>query len=230
MNWTSTDGVRRYVVVTGLMAGPALLVASNAFIVPDAPGGMRAEFAAMAAQPWLLLVQSLLEALGFTIAMASFAGVPHALRGRGGALGTWGAALCIVGILGFVLSAAGGLFLYVVARMPDAGAGFAAGAALNADAVTGNIVMILMLAGEVGVCLIVIGLMRARLISFWPLVIVLAGIVADYVLPSIFSGLVADVLLLAASTWAGIRLAKAPRAAWLGDPVDARRPQSVAAG
>jgi hypothetical protein len=229
MNWTSTDGVRRSVVVTGLIAGPVLLVASNAFIVPDAAGGMRAEFAAMAAKPWLLLVQSLLEALGFTIAMASYAGVPHALRGRGGALGTWGAALCIVGILGFVLSAAGGLFLYVVARMRDADAGFAAGAALNADAVTGNIVMILMLAGEVGVCLIVIGLMRARLISFWPLVIVLAGIVADYVLPSIFSGLTADVLLLAASTWVGMRLARAPRPVWLGDPVDARRPQSVAA-
>jgi N-hydroxyarylamine O-acetyltransferase len=67
MNWTSTDAARRRVVVAGLIAGPAVLLASNAFIVLDAPGGMRAEFDAMAAQPWLLLVQSVLEALGFTI-------------------------------------------------------------------------------------------------------------------------------------------------------------------
>lgn len=216
MNWTSTDAARRRVVVAGLIAGPAMLLASNAFIVPDVPGGMRAEFDAMAAQPWLLLVQSLLEAVGFTIAMASYAAVPHALRARGGTFGTWGAALCVIGILGFVLSAAGGLFLYVVARMPDHDAGFAAGAALNADPVTADLIMVLMLAGEVGVCLVVIGLMRARLVSFWPLVVVIAGIVADYALPSVFSGLVADALLLVASAWIGIALAKAPRDAWLG--------------
>jgi hypothetical protein len=229
MNWTSTDAARRRVVVAGLIAGPAVLLASNAFIVLDAPGGMRAEFDAMAAQPWLLLVQSVLEALGFTIAMASYAGVPHALRTRGGAFGTWGAALCIIGILGFVLSAAGGLFLYVVARIPDHDTGFAAGAALNADPVTGDLIMVLTLAGEVGVCLVVIGLMRARLVSFWPLVIVIAGIVADYVLPSVFSGLVADALLLAASAWIGVALARAPKDAWLGASVPARLREAAVA-
>lgn len=223
MNWTSTDAARRRIVTGGITAGPALLLLSTAFTAPDQPGGMRATFDAMAASPWLLLVESLLEAVGFTVALASYAGATHALRVRGGALGSWGAVLCTIGILGFALSAAGGLFLYVVTQMPDADAGFAAGAALNADGLTGAIIMVLMFTGEAGIALVIGGLIRARIVAVWPLLIVLLGIVADNVLPSVLSSIVADVALLAASVWIAIALAKAPHDVWLGTRARAKQ-------
>jgi len=229
MESTSTDAVRRRIVVTGLILGPLLLLLlSNAFIIPDAES-MEATFDAMAANPWMLLTESLLEAIGFAIAFASYAGAAHALRSRGGALGTVGAALCMVGILGFTLSASGGLFLYVVAGMPDKGAAFAAGSALAADGVTGTLLMVLMVLGEAGICLLIGGLLRARLVPIWPLLLVLAGVVADNVLGGILASLVADLLLAVASVWVAIALARAPRAAWLGEsaPIAAPLAQSA---
>ena len=216
MHSTSTDAVRRRIVVIGLIVGPLLLVLSNAFTIQESDS-MRATFDAMAANPWMLLAESLLEAIGFTIAFASYAGSAHALRSRGGALGTVGAVLCMVGILAFSLSAAGGLFLYVVAQMHDKDAGFAAGSALNQDGVTGVLLMVLMVLGEAGICLVIGGLLRARIVRIWPLLIVLLGIVADNVLPGTLSSIVSDLLLLAASVWIAIVLARTPLAVWLGE-------------
>jgi len=216
MHSTSTDVTRRRIVVIGLIVGPLLLVLSNAFTIQESDS-MRSTFDAMVASPWMLFAESLLEAVGFTIALASFAGSAHALRARGGALGTVGAVLCMLGILGFSLSAAGGFFLYVVAQLHDKDAGFAAASALKEDGVTGVLLMVLMVLGEAGICLVIGGLLRAHIVRIWPLLLVLLGVVADNVLPGPLSSIVADLLLLAASVWIAILLVRAPLAVWLGD-------------
>lgn len=212
MEPTPADIARRRIVIGGLIVGPTLLLASNAFIVPESPDGMRAGFDAMGDAPWILFAQSLLMAIGFAVSLACYAGAPMALRRRGGTLGTWGAALSVLGIVGFTLSAAGGFFLYILTRMPDHEAGFAAAQALDSDDATGIVIIALSLAGEVGICLVIAGLWRAHIIPVWPLVIVVAGIVADSVLDSFLASLVADALLLAASVWVAIALRRSARA------------------
>ncbi|QAY61364.1 hypothetical protein ET475_16200 [Microbacterium protaetiae] len=225
MTTTTTLATRWRLILTGLILGPALLVTSNAFIIPEPPGGMRAAFDAMAAQPWMLLLESIVEGLGFAISLAAFAAVTWVVRARGGAVATIGAIFCLLGVLGFAWSAGGGIFLSVLAGMPDQDAGFAAAQAMNADPLSGALIMALMFVAEAGICLVVIGLLRARLISFWPLVLVVAGIVADMVLPGVWSGLAADVLLLAAAVWLVVRLPKA-RAYFLSLP--STSPESAA--
>ncbi|MGB4137370.1 MAG: hypothetical protein WA971_12450 [Microbacterium sp.] len=215
MEWTSTKAVRWRLSLVGLIAGPVLLVVSSVFIVPGGSGGMRADFDAMAARPWLLVVQSALEAAGFAVSLAAFAAVARVADRRGGALATTGTVLCVLGALGFMWSAAGGMFLSVLVRMDDREAGFAAAVAVNGDAVTGALISVLMLAGEAGILLVLLGMLRAGRIRIWPVVLVVAGVVADLVLPGVLSGLTADVLLLAAAVWTvlSLRRSGAPQGA-----------------
>ncbi len=211
MEWTSTQAVRFRLTLSGLVAGPALLVASSAFIVPESSDGLRATFDAMAAQPWLLLVQSIVEATGFAVSLAAFTAATRAVRARGGALSTIGAVLCVVGVLGFTWSAAGGMFLSVLARMDDQDAGFAAAMAMIGDPVTEALISTLMYAGEAGILLVLLGMLSAHLIRIWPILLVVAGVAADAVLPGTLSGLTADVLLLAAAVWTALSLHRAVR-------------------
>ena len=51
MDATPTWTARRRLTLIGLIAGPAVLLLSSVFIIPDASGGMRATFDAMAAEP-----------------------------------------------------------------------------------------------------------------------------------------------------------------------------------
>lgn len=206
MEWTPTELARWRLALIGLMLGPALLVVSNVFIVPEGPGGMRGSFDAIAAQPWLVLVPSLLEAVGFAVALAAFAAVAHIVDRRGGALATTGAVLCMLGLLGFSWSAAGGLFLSTLAGMKDREAGFAAAMTMTADPVTGALISGLMYAGEAGILLVLLGLLRGGRIRIWPIVLVLAGIAADLILPGLLSSLVADLLLLTAGIWTVLSL------------------------
>jgi hypothetical protein len=143
MNWTRTDSTRRRIVIVGLILGPVMLAVSNAFVIQAQGNSMRDVFDAMTANPSMLIVQSLLEGGGFMIAFASFAGAVQATRVRGGALGTWGAALCIVGILGFALSSANGLAFYSLAPLHNHDVGFAAATAVVGDAAISTIQMIL---------------------------------------------------------------------------------------
>lgn len=216
MNWTQTDGARRRVVMIGLILGPAMLTASNAFVIQAQSDSMRAGFDAMTANPTMLLVQSLLEGVGFMITFASFAGAAQATRSRGGALGTWGAALCIVGILGFALSSGRGLTFFALVQLPDHDAGFAAAAAVAGDSANAAIQTVLTFAGQLGICLVIAGLIRARASRMWPLVMVAAGIVIVTVFGMVLTTVVADILLLAASIWIAVRLGRSSRETWLG--------------
>ncbi|UJP09214.1 hypothetical protein L2X99_12275 [Microbacterium sp. KUDC0406] len=219
MNWTRTDAARRVIVVTGLLLGPVLLVLSVAINL-TAPGeSMRADFDAMAARPGLIVAEALLETIGFTIVLASVAGAAHALRSRGGALGTWGAVLAVLGIVGFSFSNANGFTLAELAQLPDRDAAFATATSLmssDISGIVGTVGTVLEMLGQIGILLVIAGLIRARIMPIWTIVIVIVGAAVNAVLGTMIGTLIADVLLLAVCALAAVRLARGSREAWLG--------------
>lgn len=221
MNWTRADAARRRIVVTGLIAGPLLLVLSVAINFTAPTESMRADFDAMTAHSGLIVAEALLETFGFMIVLAALAGAAQALRTRGGALGTWGAALSVLGIVGFSLSNANGFTLAALAQLPDHDAAFETAKAImsgDTSAVTGTIGMGLEFAGQAGIVLVIIGLIRARLVRVWVLILVAAGIVLNFVGGIMLTTLIADVLLAVVGIWIAVALARATQEAWLGMP------------
>jgi hypothetical protein len=223
MQWTRTDGVRRWIVVVGLIVGPALTVLSIVINL-NPPESMRASFDAMAAHPGLIVTEAFLETFGFMIVLA-------ALRHRGGALGTWCAALSIVGIVGFALSNTTGFQLAELAALPDRDAAFATAKSITTGDLAGTIgtvEMALEIVGQVGMLLVIVGLIRARIIRIWPLVFGIVGIVLNAAIGIMVTTLIADLLLLAAGTWIALAVARSSHEQWLGLPaaVSAPRPAS----
>lgn len=221
MHWTPTDAVRRRIVVTGLIIGPVLLVLSVVINFTPPSDSMRADFDRMGANPNLIVLEALLETLGFMITLAALAGSTQALRSRGGALGTWGAVLSIVGIVGFSFSNANGFTLAELAELPDHDASFATVSAIMSSTTAGTvgtIGMALEILGQIGILLVIGGLIRARLVRVWTLIIVLAGIIINFAGGLMLTTLIADLLLAAACTWVAVSLARCSNEAWLGMP------------
>lgn len=230
MQWTRTDAARRRIVVAGLIIGSVLLVLSSAILLGMPADSMRAQFDAMTANPSLIVTAALLETVGFMIVLASFAGSAQALRSRGGALGTWGAALSIVGIAGFALSNTTGFEMASFAQLPDHDAAFATAKSVtmgDVNGMIGTIEMFMEIAGQVGVLLVIGGLIRARITKIWPLLIVIAGIVVHISVGGLLvATFIADLLLLAASTWVAVSLARSTHDAWLGERILAAAPRT----
>jgi hypothetical protein len=215
--------VRRWIVVAGLIIGPVLNVLSLAINLSP-PESMRASFDAMAANPGLVVAEAFLETFGFMIVLAAFAGSTQALRQRGGALGTWGATLSIVGIVGFALSNTTAFQLAGFAQLPDHDAAFATAKSITSSDLAGTIgtiEMVMEIAGQVGILLVIGGLIRARITKIWPLVFGLVGMILNAAIGLMVTTLIADVLLLAAGTWIAINLARGTHEAWLGEPAAA---------
>lgn len=221
MNWTRTDSIRRWIVVAGLIIGPILLVLSVVINLTPPSESMRADFDHMAANPGLIVAEALLETIGFTVVLAALAGSTQALRSRGGALGTWGAVLSILGIVGFSFSNANGFVLAELAALPDHDAAFStAGALMSSDTAgtVGTIGMVLEILGQIGILLIIVGLIRARRVRIWAIIPVVVGIIINFVGGIMVTTLVADVLLLAVCIWVAVRLSRCSHEAWLGMP------------
>lgn len=224
MIWTRTDAVRRWIVVAGLIIGPVLLVLSVAINFAPPHESMRADFDAMAANPGIVVAEALLETFGFMIVLAALAGSTQALRARGGILGTVGAVLAMLGIVGFALSNATGFMIAELAGLPDHDAGFATASALLSSDVAGTVGTIgmgLEILGQVGIVLVVIGLIRARIIRIWSLLLVAVGIVVNFAGGIMLTTLIADVLLLALGCWIAVVLARSSHETWLGVPTTA---------
>lgn len=229
MQWTRTDAIRRWIVVVGLIVGPMLNVLSLAINLTP-PESMRASFTAIGANPSLVVAESFLETFGFMIVLAALAGSTQALRHRGGALGTWGACLSILGIVGFALSNTAGFVLAELASLPDQDAAFAVAKSLsmgNLAGTIGTVEFVLEIAGQLGILLVIIGLMRARIIRLWPLVFGIVGMLLNAAVGLMVTTLIADVLLLAAGTWIALALARSTHEQWLGDPAMGAAPLAV---
>lgn len=212
---TRSETVRRWIMVVALVAGPAIAAASAAFVLPlPNSGSLHTDFTAMINNRPLLLISSLLEGIGFTLALGGYAAVSNLVRQRGGMLATLGAALCVVGILGFGWAGANGFAFHALTGLADHDAGFVAAGAVASDPAT-TVSSMLEILGPIGVLLVMIGLVRARLVPLWPVFVIIAGILANGVIGTVVATLVADLLLLAASTWVAINLVRAhgrPRA------------------
>jgi hypothetical protein len=227
MHWTRTDALRRWIVVAGLIIGPALLVLSVVVNFSPPRDSMRADFEAMTANPGIVVAEAWLETLGFMIVLAALAGSTQALRARGGALGTTGAALAMLGIVGFSQSNANGFTIAEIAALPDHDAGFATASALMSGEIAGTVGTIglgLEMLGQLGILLVIIGLIRARIIPVWPLLMVVVGIIVNLAGGIMLTTLLADILLLATGCWIAVALARCSQRAWLGMPAVALSP------
>jgi hypothetical protein len=223
MHWTRTDALRRWIVVAGLIIGPALLILSVVVNFAPPRDSMRADFEAMTANPGIIVTEAWLETLGFMIVLAALAGSTQALRARGGALGTTGAVLAMLGIVGFSLSNANGFTIAEIAALPDHDAGFETASALMSGDIAGTVGTIglgLEMLGQLGILLVTIGLIRARVVPVWPLLMVVVGIIVNLVGGIMLTTLLADILLLAAGCWIAVALARCSHQAWLGMPAE----------
>lgn len=219
MEWTRTDAARRWIVVSGLVLGPLLVTASAALGIGHDSGSMRAQFERMGANASQILAQDLLEALGFLVVLAALAGAAQALRARGGAVGTIGAVLAVVGTVGLSMSNAAGLAVVALAGLPERDSAFTMAEAISSGGVlatAGTVGFALEVLAQLGIVLVVVGLIRARLVSLWVLLPVVVGIAVNAVVGTIEASLVADVLLLATGAWIAMRLARCDHEQWLG--------------
>lgn len=229
MHWTRTDATRRMIVVVGLIVGPVLNVLSVAINLSP-PESMRASFDAMAANPGLIVAEDFLETFGFMIVLAAFAGATQALRWRGGTLGTWGAALSIVGIVGFALSNASGFQLAQLAQLPDRDTAFAMAKSMTSGdlaGTVGTVEMTLEVAGQIGILLVIGGLIRARVTKIWPLLFVIVGVIVNATIGLMVTTLIADLLLLAAGTWISVSIARSSHEVWLGESARVEVPRII---
>lgn len=207
------DAVRRWLVIAGLILGPVLIVLSVTVGLGPEPGSMRASFDLMAERAPQILAQDLLETFGFGILLGALVGVAPALRARGSALAFAGAMLSIAGIIGFAMSNAAGLSVVALAQLPDRDAAFQAASAISSTgpiAVIGTVGWILEIAGQLGILLVLAGLWRARVVSWWPLVLGVVGMLVNAVIGTLAASLAADVLLLAVMTWTVVGLTRVP--------------------
>ncbi|WP_308490917.1 hypothetical protein [Microbacterium terrisoli] len=220
MEWTRTDAARRRIVVVALIIGPLLAALSAAIGLGTDGGGMREQFASMGAHAQTILVQDVLETAGFLLVLAALAGATQALRLRGGTLGTIGAILAILGTAGFSISNATGLAVVALAQQPNQDAAFQTAMALTDDSVlatAGTMGFVLELLAQAGMLLVMIGLVRARLVSAWVLTLPVLGIAVNAIGGMMAATLVADLLLLAAGIWIAVRIARCSRQQWLGN-------------
>lgn len=215
MHLTRTDLFRRRLMVGALVIGPVLATVSAAINVRLPSGTMREDFDTMAANASSILAQDLLEIAGFTCLLAALGAVALTLlRERGGALGTWGAVLAVAGIVGFAVANASGLVVVGLAGLPDRDAAFGMAVSLTSTgvaSVAGNVGFVLEVAGQLGILAVLGGLVRARLIRLWPLLVVVAGIVLNAAGGSMTTMLAADVLLVVALTATAFALGRALR-------------------
>jgi hypothetical protein len=74
--------------------------------------------------------------------------------------------------------------------------------------------------GQLGILLVIIGLIRARLIRVWPLLMVVVGIIVNLAGGIMLTTLLAGILLLATGCWIAVALARCNHQAWLGMPTE----------
>ncbi|GAA3770738.1 hypothetical protein GCM10022240_23720 [Microbacterium kribbense] len=130
-----------------------------------------------------------------------------------------GAALAVVGPAGFSISNATGLTIVALAQQPDRDAAFQTALAVTGDTVlgtVGTVGFVLEIVAQLGMLLVIIGLVRVRLVNAWVLPLPVLGIAVNAVVGTMAATLVADLLRLAAGTWIAIGLARGNRAQWLG--------------
>lgn len=200
---------RRLLVQIGLVVGPLLAVASVVIGLGPQPGSMREAFDVMAVRGGAIVAEDLLETLGFTVLLAALAASAGCLRGRGATLGTLGAVLSVVGIAGFGLSNGSGIAVVALAQLPDREAAFQTATALSDGgplSVISSLGWMLEIVAQIGMLLVLIGLVRGRVIRPWPLVLAALGVAVNAVGGTLAATLVADALLVVTMAWVAVAL------------------------
>lgn len=205
METTHTDLVRARLAIVGLVVGPLLVAASATLNVRLPSGTLRQDFDTMGAHAGSILAQDLLETVGFAVLLGALAAIALlVLRGPGAALGTAGTLLAGAGVVGFALSNAAGLTVVALAGLSDQDAAFDAAVAVTSRgplAALGGVGFLLEIAGQLGILAVLGGLVRAHVLKWWVLAVLVVGIALNAAGGSMAATLVADLLLVALMGW-----------------------------
>jgi|GEM_PF-5421404 len=217
MEQTSTDTVRRWLTIIGLIVGPILATVAAIIIatVPESED-MRESFTTMGEHANTLMLASLIETAGFAITALALIAATSLVRARGGAVATIGAVMAGCGIAGFGLANGTGLAVTALATQPDADSAYSFAKAITGSGplVSGSSIgWILELVGLIGFALVFLGLWRGRVTPVWPFVLCLVGSLANGAIPAPPTVLASTLLALVAGTWAAVSIARARREA-----------------
>lgn len=205
------EPVRMLLIRIGLVLGPVLVIASLLIGLGPEPASMRAGFDAMAAHPTIIVIQDVLETVGFAMMLAALAAAAWMLPARGRMFGAVGAVLAVLGIAGFGLSNGAGLAVVALAQLPDRDTAFQVASTISADgplATASTISWVLEIVAQLGILLVLVALWRAGLTPIWPLLLCVLGVLVNAVLGTMVATLIADVLLLVVGVWVVLGLSR----------------------
>ncbi len=195
-----------------LIAAPIVGLAAT-LTLPELPADGAARLAVIEAESTRFLAANLLLLLSFTL----FVLAVLALRGRLAERGSrWGAAAALATAVGWVMHNA--IVGMVMSQLPMAAAEDRAGAGALSQALFEGVgftavLLPMLVLTEIGTILLVIALWRAGLAPLWASIVVILGLVSEFVAPTPFDGIALYALLTVGFGSIALGLLRQPEAA-----------------
>jgi hypothetical protein len=196
---------------TALIAAPIIGLAAT-LTLPGMPADGTARLAVIEAESPRFLIANLLLLASFTLFVLALLSLRGRLAVRGSRWGAWAAIAAAVGwalhnaIVGMVMS-----------QLPMASVGDDAVAGALSEALFEGIgfnavLMPMLLLTEVGTVLLAVALWRAGIAPLWASIVIVVGLVSEFVVPSPFEGVVLYALLLVGFGAIALGLLREPQA------------------
>jgi hypothetical protein len=204
----------RRLCAASLIAAPVLLLVSE-LVSPALSDDGPESLAVLAAQPERLAAWIWLGIVSAVLLLPAVFGLGHLLRPRGRGIGGGGAALAVVGAVGYALHQ--GLFLQLPALLDGDPAEMAALYERQGESATFAVVTFLLFLGPllIGLLLLGVGLFRGGVAPLWPAVAIALAILPSAVPLPFDTGFAPFVLLnaaLAGYAWVVLRTPEQQRA------------------
>ena len=213
---TDANNFRRSVAGLSLMVAP-LLGLVGALFLPQSTGDLGTELATIAAHSGRWLIGEFLTLLSFLLMMIAVLGIMRLLRERSVALGHIGAALALLGLFFH-----GAIIGYALVEVPLVASGFERAQMVTfAERMYESPAFIMILAPFIafflGLLILAIGLWRAKVAPLWVSMLIVAGLLSEFVGTDALSPELLFVLLLVGFGWLGWKVLRMPDAQWKGD-------------
>ncbi|WP_166878469.1 hypothetical protein [Salinibacterium sp. ZJ450] len=199
-----------------LIAAPIIGLAA-VLTLPQMPADGVGRLAAIEAEPDRFLSANMLLIASFTVFVPAMLSLSAQLASRASRWGAWAAFAAAAGwtlhnaIVGTVLTQ-----LSMVSAADRAVAGALADGLFDGAAFTAVLVPMLILT-ELGTVVLAIALWRARIAPLWASIVVILGLVAEFVVPAPFEGVGLYALLAIGFGAIGLRLLRMPRSVHSAD-------------
>ncbi|MDP9379840.1 MAG: hypothetical protein M3Q29_06755 [Chloroflexota bacterium] len=209
---TDANNFRRSVAGLSLIAAP-LVGLIGALLTPQYTGDLGEELAAISA-PGRWLVSDFLNLLTFFLMIPAVFGLLHLLRHRAVALGHIGAALALLGLFfhGAIIG-----FALVEVPLVESGLERAQMVAFAERMYEGPAFLMILapfIGFYLGMIILAVALWRAKVAPLWVSVLLVAGLLSEFVGTDAVSPELMFVLLLISLGWLGLRVLRTPDAEW----------------